>query len=95
MWFADLPVAVEPLWQLAQPWVTPEWLNVAFANVVVLVWQVSQGCEVCMWFADLPVAVEPLWHLAQPWVTPEWLNGAFAKVVVLVWHVSQGCVVTT
>jgi hypothetical protein len=29
MWFAGIPVACTPLWQLAHPVVMPEWLNTA------------------------------------------------------------------
>jgi hypothetical protein len=35
-WVAGLPVAVLPLWQLAQPDVMPVWLNAAPAKLVVL-----------------------------------------------------------
>jgi hypothetical protein len=41
-----LPVAVLPLWQLAQPELTPEWLNLAPEKLVVLLWQFSQGADV-------------------------------------------------
>jgi hypothetical protein len=40
-WVADLPVALLPLWQLAQFPVMPAWLNVAGVQPVVL-WQSSQ-----------------------------------------------------
>jgi hypothetical protein len=74
MWLADLPRAVEPLWQVAQPLTIPVWLNAAPTNVVVDLWQVSQACVVGTWLADLPRAVEPLWQVAQvPGTTPAWL----------------------
>jgi hypothetical protein len=42
MWFANLPGAVVPLWQVAQvPAATPVWLNFAPVKVLV-VWHVSQ-----------------------------------------------------
>jgi hypothetical protein len=34
-WFAGLPLAVVPLWQLAQPVVMPVWLKAAPKNEVV------------------------------------------------------------
>ena len=38
-----LPVAVRPLWQLAQPAVMQVWSMRAPANDTVLLWQVSRG----------------------------------------------------
>ena len=35
MWFADLPTAFVPLWQLAQPEVTPAWSKVAEVQLPV------------------------------------------------------------
>jgi hypothetical protein len=47
-WFADLPVALEPLWQVAQlPGVTVVWLKFAGRQTLVL-WQVSQDAVVTM-----------------------------------------------
>ncbi len=43
---AGLPVAVVPLWQLAQFDVMPAWLKPAPAKLVVLLWHVSHGCVV-------------------------------------------------
>ena len=94
IWFADLPVAVWPLWQEAQPETMPVWLKVAPANDTVLRWQVSHGWVVTIWFADLPVAVWPLWQEAQPETMPVWLKVAPAKLTVLLWQVSHGWVVT-
>ena len=67
----DSPVAVVPLWQVAQvPGSTPEWLKVAFQLLVV--WQVSQDAVVGRCPLDLPVAVVPLWQVLQvPGVTLE------------------------
>ena len=59
-WLAGLPVAIDPLWQVAQPpGVTPEWLNVAGVHAVVR-WHTSQDSVVGRWFEGLPVAVVPL-----------------------------------
>ncbi len=45
-WPADLPVAVVPLWQVAQvPGATPVWLKVAGIQAVVR-WHVSQAAVV-------------------------------------------------
>ena len=65
------PVAVVPLWHVAQlPAVTPLWLNVAGIHAVVR-WQVSQLCVVGMCVAGLPRAVVPLWQVAHvPATTP-------------------------
>jgi hypothetical protein len=46
MCVADLPNAVVPLWQVAQPLTMPVWLNAAPKNVVVDLWQVSQPAVV-------------------------------------------------
>jgi hypothetical protein len=59
-WFAVLPFALVPLWQLAQvPGATPVWLKVAGSQPVVR-WQVSQEAVVATWFAVLPFALVPL-----------------------------------
>ncbi len=73
----------------------PVWLIAAPVKVSVLLWHVSQVCEVGMWFAGLPFAVVPLWQVAQPDVMPVWLNVAPAKLTVLLWHVSHAAVVAT
>ncbi|HHJ12917.1 MAG TPA: hypothetical protein ENJ79_05225 [Gammaproteobacteria bacterium] len=54
-----LPVAVEPLWQLAQLPLTLAWLKVAPPQPLV-VWQSSQVLLEAMWLAGLPVAMLPL-----------------------------------
>ena len=53
------PVAVVPLWQLAQLPVTLEWLNEAGLHAVV-VWQVLHSADVAKCVAGLPVALVPL-----------------------------------
>jgi uncharacterized membrane protein YpjA len=62
-----LPVAVEPLWQLAQPTVTVTLAcNLAGSQFgYAALWQVEQLSEVETCFEDLPVAVVPLWQLKQ------------------------------
>ena len=40
------PVAVVPLWQVAQPAVMPAWLKVAPAQLAVLEWQVEHSAVV-------------------------------------------------
>ena len=92
-WFAGLPRALEPLWQLAQvPGATLAWLNWAGDHTVVR-WQESHEALVWMWLAGLPFAVMPLWQLMQlPGATPMWLKRAPEKLSVL-WQVSQVCMV--
>ncbi len=48
MWVWGLPVAVAPLWQLAQFDVRPAWSKRAPENDAVLLWQVSQAALVEM-----------------------------------------------
>ena len=56
----DLPVAVLPLWQVAQePGVTVAWLKVAGIQAVVR-WQVSQEAMVMTWLTGFPLAPAPL-----------------------------------
>ena len=83
MCLVDLPMAVEPLWQLAQPLVMPVWFILLPAKVAVLLWQVSQATLVAMCLADLPTAVVPLWQLAQPLAMPVWFITVPAKDTVL------------
>ena len=66
-WLADLPVAVVPLWQLAQlvAAVKVLWLTLVPLQVVVDLWQLSQLAAVDRWLPFLPVATAPLWQLAQ------------------------------
>jgi hypothetical protein len=59
MWFAGLPVACVPLWQVAHEPVTLAWSNRTLVHVDVL-WQLSHPAAVAIWFAGLPVAEEPL-----------------------------------
>ena len=79
-----LPVAVVPLWQVAQvPGAMPVWLKVAGVQADVL-WQVSQDAVVGMWVVGLPVAVVPLWQVEHvPGATPVWLKVAGVQADVL------------
>jgi hypothetical protein len=67
----DLPVALVPLWQLAQllEAVNVEWLTLVPVQVVVDWWQVSQAAVVETCVLGLPVPTDPLWQLAQLLVT--------------------------
>jgi hypothetical protein len=78
-----LPLAVVPLWQVAQlPGTTPVCENVAGFHPVVR-WQASQACVVGRCVAGLPLAVVPLWQVAhEPGATPAWLNVAGVHPVV-------------
>lgn len=60
----------------------PVWFIRAAANVVVLLWQFSQGELVMMCLGGLPSAAMPLWQAAQPAVMPAWLGLAGAAGVV-------------
>ena len=85
-WLVGLPVAVVPLWQLAQVPVNAAVAKVAVVQFVVT-WQSSQTLLVGRWLVGLPVAVVPLWQLAQVPGTPLW-----SKVVVqfvVTWQSSQ------
>jgi hypothetical protein len=70
MWPLGMPVAVPPLWQVAQPPVIPAWSKPEAGVQAREEWQLSQGAVVTMWFPGLPVAVLPSWQLAQPLVIP-------------------------
>ena len=62
---ALLPLAMLPLWQVAQlPAATPLWLKVAGVQPL-LRWQTSQDWLVLMWLAGLPAAPLPLWQVEQ------------------------------
>jgi hypothetical protein len=71
MCVVGLPVAVVPLWQVAQePGPTPAWLNMAGVQALVL-WQLSQAAVVAICVLGLPLAILPLWQVAQvPGATP-------------------------
>ncbi len=60
MWFVGLPSACVPLWQLAHRpatvGVAAAWLNVAVAQVVVELWQVSHCAVVATCVAGLVCA---------------------------------------
>ena len=94
MCVVGLPVAVRPLWQVAQPEVMPVWSMRAPANDTVLLWQVSQAAVVttassaCRW----PSCRCGSWR--SP-VMPVWSMRAPANETVLLWQVSQAAVVTT
>ncbi len=82
-----LPVAVVPLWQLAQEPVTDAWSKRTVVQFVVT-WQLSQPAEVAMCVGGLPVAVVPLWQLAQEPVTDAWSKRTVVQFVVT-WQLSQ------
>ncbi|OIN93538.1 MAG: hypothetical protein AUJ20_03750 [Comamonadaceae bacterium CG1_02_60_18] len=71
MCVAFLPVALLPLWQLAQlvALVKVLWSALAPLQVEVDLWQLSQPAVVWIWLLFLPVAVLPLWQLEQLLVT--------------------------
>jgi hypothetical protein len=68
-----LPVAVVPLWQVAQvPGATPVCVKVAGVQALVL-WQLSHAAVVGRCVVGLPVAVVPLWQVEQvPGATLLW-----------------------
>ncbi len=88
-----------PVWQVAQPDVIPEWLKVAPAKVVKLLWQLTQSPVVAIWFDGFetgvtPVKDCPVWQVVQPEVMPVWFIAPPAKLVKLVlWQTSQDWVV--
>jgi hypothetical protein len=60
IWPLGLPIAMVPLWQVAQvPGATPVCVKVAGVQAVVL-WHVSQEAVVGIWPFGLPVAMAPL-----------------------------------
>ena len=59
MWLVDFPLAVVPLWQVAQPVAMPVWFMVAAVNEVVFLWQESHDAVVGICDAGLPLAVLP------------------------------------
>ena len=87
-----LPVAVVPLWQLAQVPITSLWLTVRAGAQAVVRWQSSHKLLVAMWVAFLPGALVPLWHDAQLALMPLWLNVAGVHAVVP-WQLPQSAVV--
>ena len=64
MCVACLPVALVPLWQLAQPLTMPVWVNDDGFHADVA-WQEPHSAAVGMCAACLPVAFVPSWHDAQ------------------------------
>ena len=63
-WVGGIPFAATPLWQLAQPVVTPRWVNIAPPQLSV-VWQASHSRSVTMCVGPLPCACTPLWQVEQ------------------------------
>jgi len=56
-----LPLAVVPLWQVAQvPGATLLWLTAVAGIQAVVRWQVSHEAAVAIWIELLPLAVVPL-----------------------------------
>jgi hypothetical protein len=64
MCVAFFPVALVPLWQLAQFVVMPVWSNFAGFHALGL-WQSSHVLLLAMCPVFLPVAIVPLWHEKQ------------------------------
>jgi len=95
-----LPVALVPLWQVAQvPAAMPVWLNVAGFHAVVR-WQLSHCAEVVMCVADFTsmLANVPPWQLMHvPAAIPAWpkVGGTGSQAVVDVWQLSHAAVVGT
>lgn len=91
IWAAVLPVAVLPLWQLAQlvALVNPAWSMPDAGNHPEVLWQLPQEAVVWMWPDGLPTVVAPLWQLPHALAaTPAWSNLAPTNVAV-VWQLSQ------
>jgi hypothetical protein len=59
MWFAGLPGAVLPLWQVIQVLLTRLWSILAGDHALVE-WHASQVFGTGMWFAGLPATEVPL-----------------------------------
>ena len=95
-----LPVALVPLWQVAQvPAAIPAWLNVAGFHAVVR-WHESHCAVVVMCVAVFTsmLANVPPWQLMQlPAAIPAWPNvaGTGSHVLVDLWHESHAAVVGT
>lgn len=77
-----LPVAMVPLWQLAQVPVTWVWSTRVTGRHTDVVWQFSQVAVDVMCVLLLPVARVPLWQVEQPLVMPVWLKVAGFQAVV-------------
>lgn len=76
-WLELLPLAVVPLWQVAQvPGAALLWPIVAGFQPVVW-WQTSHEAVVATWLDFLPLAEVPLWQVAQvPGATLLWFMRA-------------------
>ena len=82
-WDADLPVALTPVWQAAQPLVILLWSTDAGFQARVE-WQPSQAPVAGMCVPGLPVACTPSWQVPQvPFTTPAWSKVAGFQAVVL------------
>ena len=93
---AGFPVAVLPLWQLAQvPGVTVRWLKPAGTQALVR-WHESQDAVVATCPLGLPLAMLPLWHEKHvPGVTATCEKRAPVQVAAERWQTSQGSGVCT
>ena len=72
MWFAGFPVAVVPLWQVAQDCVNPLWLNLAGSHDCAI-WHEEQSVTVGIWLAGFNLAVlapPRLWQPSQVFGVP-------------------------
>ena len=66
IWFAVLPLASVPLWQVEHWFATGCWVWFQREGCqAVVVWQAMQFAVVGMCTAGLPLALLPLWQLAQ------------------------------
>lgn len=94
MCWALLPVARDPLWQVAHvPATTAAWSKPVAGSQAVVLWQLSQDAVVWMWLDVLPLVMALLWQFEQvPACTALWLKRPLVKVWVP-WQVSHDCVV--
>lgn len=81
-WPAGFPVAVLPLWQVAQPVETLGWRKSTFDQLAAL-WHVAQSACTGMCEADLPCAIAPLWQVMHGSVTPRCSNLAACQLAVV------------
>jgi len=93
MWFAVVPKACVPSWQLLQLvtacWV---WFQVLGLKVdCVAEWQLAQFSAVTMWLTLVPSAVVPLWQVVQSVaaVYSAWFGLAVKNQVPGLWQFSQ------
>src|SRR5256885_5427314 len=88
MWVGAMPVAYAPLWQVAQPVVTPTWVNIAPPQVRV-VWQASHSRSVTMCVGPLPCAITPLWQVEQLPRTWVWAKVTARLHAMGVWQLAH------